>query len=217
MAVLELTLTDPFMNGTTSQTATSRNADDFERFRSYLYLLARSHIDSRHRARLDPSDVVQQTLLNAHQKQGQFRGSTDGELLAWLKQILANNLADAIRGLVRAKRNIARERSLDEQIGDSFSRADGWLAAVQASPIQQVVLAEELLHMADALRRLPEAQREAIVLHHLQGLPLAEVGAQLGISSAAVAGLLHRGLKGLRELMAPGDRDNSVSTHGVLP
>ena len=154
--------------------------------------------------------MVQQTLLNAHEKQLQFRGSTDGERLAWLKQILANNLADAIRGLVRAKRDVARERPLDEQIGDSFSRTDGWLAAVQASPSQQVVLAEELLRMADALRRLPEPQREAIVLHHLQGLPLAEVGEQLGKSSAAVAGLLHRGLKALRELMAPREQNTSL-------
>jgi RNA polymerase sigma-70 factor (ECF subfamily) len=200
------------MGGSLSSMTTIRREDDFQRFRSYLYLLARSHIAARHRARLDPSDVVQQTLLDAHQKQGQFRGSTDGERVAWLKQILANNLADAIRGLVRAKRDISRERPLDEQIGDSFSRADGWLAAVQTSPSQQVVLAEELLRMADALRRLPEPQREAIVLHHLQGLPLAEVGEQLGKSSAAVAGLLHRGLKGLRELMDTRDQNSSFTS-----
>ena len=76
-----------------------------------------------------------------------------------------------------------------------LSRTDGWLAAVQSSPSQQVVRAEELLGMADALDQLPPPQREAIVLHHLQGLPLAEVGVQLDKSPAAVAGLLHRGLQ----------------------
>ena len=95
---------------------------DFQQYRSYLYLLARSHIGTRFQARLDPSDLVQQTLLDAHQKQGQLRGHTRGECIAWLKQILGNNLADAVRGLTRAKRDIARERSLDEQVGDSFSR-----------------------------------------------------------------------------------------------
>jgi RNA polymerase sigma-70 factor (ECF subfamily) len=176
---------------------------NFEQYRAYLYLLTRSHLGARYRARLDPSDIVQQSLLQAHQKQHQFRGSTDGERMAWLKQILAHNLADAIRGLTRAKRDIARERSIDEQVGDSFSRVDGWLADAQPSPSQQAVRAEELIAMSDALGQLPEAQREAIVLHHLQGLPLAEVGLQLEKSPSAVAGLLHRGLKRLRELMNP--------------
>lgn len=179
-------------------------AEKLQRFRSYLYLLARSHIGSRQRARLDPSDIVQQTLLQAHQRQDQFRGTTDAELLAWLRQILANNLADAVRGLARAKRDITRERPLDRDWNDSFSRADGWLAAAQSSPSQQVVRAEELVHLADALTSLPPAQREAIVLHHLQALPLAEVAEQLDKSPAAVAGLLHRGLKRLREVMAAG-------------
>jgi RNA polymerase sigma-70 factor (ECF subfamily) len=190
----------------------SQSPKDFQQYRAYLYLLARSHIGPRHQARIDPSDIVQQSLLDAHQKQAQFRGHTAAEQMAWLKQILANNLADAVRGLTRAKRDIARERSLDEQVGDSFSRVDGWLADVQASPSQLAVRSEELLGMADALAQLPLAQREAIVLHHLQGLPLAEVGRQLEKSPAAVAGLLHRGLKRLRELMRA-----SQSGHDGLP
>lgn len=182
---------------------------DFSPYQSYLYLLARSHMGRRYQARLDPSDIVQQTLLHAHEKRTQFRGASEVELMAWLKQILANNLADAVRGLARAKRDVARERSLDQQVDDSFTRADGWLAAVQSSPSQQAVRAEELLHLADGLSSLPLAQREAIVLHHLQGLPLAEVGQQLGKSPAAVAGLLHRGLKRLRQLMAGNDTNPS--------
>jgi RNA polymerase sigma-70 factor (ECF subfamily) len=172
-----------------------------QQYRPYLYLLARSHIGTRHQAKIDASDIVQQTLLDAHQKQTQFRGGTEAEWMAWLKQILANNLADAVRGLARAKRDVSRERSLDEQIGDSFSRVEGWLAASQPSPSQQAVRSEELLCLAEVLTSLPQPQREAIVLHHLQGLPLADVAAQLEKTPAAVAGLLHRGLKRLRELM----------------
>jgi RNA polymerase sigma-70 factor, ECF subfamily len=129
--------------------------------------------------------------------------------MAWLRQILANSLADAVRGLARAKRDIARERSLERDINDSFSRADGWLAAVQSSPSEQAVRAEEVLNLADALASLPLSHREAIVLHHLQGLPLVEVGQRLAKSPAAVAGLLHRGLKRLREVMADGESDRS--------
>src|SRR3954464_5677965 len=93
---------------------------DFSPYQSYLYLLARSHMGRRHQARLDPSDIVQQTLLHAHQKRSQFRGASEAELMAWLRQILANNLADAVRGLARAKRDVARERSLDRDVDDSF-------------------------------------------------------------------------------------------------
>src|SRR5690242_14631948 len=99
---------------------------NFDQYRPYLYLLARSHIGRRQQARVDPSDIVQQTLLHAHQKQSQFRGTSAAELMGWLRQILANNLADAVRGMARAKRDIARERSLDHDLNDSFSRADGW-------------------------------------------------------------------------------------------
>jgi RNA polymerase sigma-70 factor (ECF subfamily) len=189
----------------------ARNGLELEPFQSYLYLLARSHIDPRHRARLDPSDIVQQTLLNAYQKQDQFRGTTDAERMAWLKQILTNNLADAVRGLVRAKRDVTREQPLEKGISNAFMRADSWLAAVQSSPSQQVLRAEEVLRLANALTGLPEAQRDAIVLHHLQGLSLADVSRQLEKSPAAVAGLLHRGLKGLREAMSAGETNGSLT------
>jgi RNA polymerase sigma-70 factor (subfamily 1) len=184
------------------QTSEKPQPRDFSPYQSYLYLLARSHLGRRHQARLDPADLVQQTLLHAHQRQSQFRGRSEAELIAWLRQILANNLADAVRGLARAKRDIARERSLDLKIDDSFSRVDGWLAAVQSSPSQHAMQTEELLHLANALASLPAAQREAIVLHHLQSMPLAEVGRELGKSLPAVAGLLHRGLRRLREMMS---------------
>src|SRR5262245_23696194 len=98
---------------------------DFVPYRSYLYLLARSHIGRRNQARLDPSDIVQQTLLHAHQRQAQFRGASEAELMGWLRQILANNLADAVRALARAKRDISRERPLDLELNDSFTRVDG--------------------------------------------------------------------------------------------
>jgi RNA polymerase sigma-70 factor, ECF subfamily len=191
----------------TSSSPASAPTPALESYRRYLYLLARAHLGARYRARLDPSDIVQQTLLNAHQKQEQFRGTTEAERMAWLRQILANSVADAIRGLARARRDIGRELPLDLGVDESFSRVDGWLAAVQSSPSQQAVRCEELLQLADALTTLPPMQREAIVLHHLQGLPLAEVGRQLDRSPAAVAGLLHRGLKHLRQRLAGGEED----------
>src|SRR5437660_8973435 len=102
-----------------------------ERFRDYLRLLARLQLDPRLQGKLDASDLVQQTLLKAHQARGQFRGRTFAEQAAWLRQILANTLANAVRDLARAKRDVGRERSLEDGLADSSARLEAWLAADQ--------------------------------------------------------------------------------------
>jgi RNA polymerase sigma-70 factor (ECF subfamily) len=175
-----------------------------ERFRTYLLVLARMQLGQR-AGRLDPSDVVQQTLLDAHRQRGQFRGQSPAEMAAWLRRMLACNLADAWRALKRGKRDVDRERSLEAELADSSARLEAALAAPQSSPSARAVHNERLLHLVDALAAMPEAQREAVVLHYCQALPLAEVAARMGRSPASVAGLLHRGLKALRELLAEGE------------
>ena len=182
--------------------AANASGPQVERFREYLCVLARAHVHPRNASRIDASDLVQQTLLEACQQQHQFRGKSDAELAAWLKQMLVHNLADALRGCERDKRDVRRAQSLEARIEDSFCRAEDWLAAVQASPSQQAIRFEELLRLADGLAQLPDDQRESVVLHHLQGWSLAQMAEHLGRSESAVAGLLHRGLKNLRKLMA---------------
>ena len=169
-----------------------------ERYRAYLLMLARVQLDPRLRDKLDASDVVQQTMLEAHRQQDQFRGRTEGERLAWLRQILAHNLTDALRGFRRAKRDVGRERSLQQALDQSSARLEAWLAAEQSSPSQKAVKKEQMLRLAEAMETLPESQREAVQLHYWQGWSLAEIGEHLDRSAAAVAGLLQRGLKALR-------------------
>ena len=169
-------------------------------YRSYLLLLARMQLDDRPRQRVDASDVVQQTLLEAHQKRGQFRGN-ESDLAAWLRVALANNIRDALRKLHRKKRDVARERSLEAAVDESSRRLGQWLAVDVTSPSMRAIRNEDLLRMADALLRLPDAQRDAVVLHHLHGWTISEVAQRLNRTDAAVAGLLHRGLRKLKELM----------------
>ncbi len=76
------------------------------------------------------------------------------------------------------------------------------LFANQSSPSQRAVQNEELLLLAEALNRLSPQQKEAIILHHLHDWTITEVAGHLGRSPSAVAGLLHRGLKALRQLLA---------------
>jgi RNA polymerase sigma-70 factor (ECF subfamily) len=171
---------------------------EVERYRSYLCLLAEAKLDRRLRTKLDPSDVVQQTLLQAHQIRQQFRGTTTGEMAAWLRQILTRTLLHCVRDLHRARRDVDRDRSLQAAINESSARLEHWLAAEQSSPSQQAIKMEEMAELADAVAGLPDGQREAVVFYYFEGCSLAEVAEQLGRSESAVAGLLHRGLIHLR-------------------
>jgi RNA polymerase sigma-70 factor (ECF subfamily) len=172
---------------------------ELERQRSYLHLLARLQIDSPLRDRIDLSGVVQQTLLEAWQAGPKLDAMASGQRAAWLRRVLANNLADAIRKLAAGKRDVHRERSLAAAMEESASRMEAWLAAEQSSPSQHAERAERAAGLADALARLPEAQREALVLRHCQNWSLADISRHLNRSPVAVAGLLKRGLKQLRE------------------
>jgi RNA polymerase sigma-70 factor (ECF subfamily) len=170
-----------------------------DRYRSYLILLARTQLNPRLGCPVDASDIVQQTLLEAHAKQAQFRGTLDVQRGAWLRQILAHNLADALRGISRAKRDLHRQQSLESSVNHSALRLGDLLAADQSAPGDPLDREERAVLLADALAELPEAQREALVMQYWQGMSLAAIAAQMSRTPAAVAGLLKRALKQLRQ------------------
>jgi RNA polymerase sigma-70 factor, ECF subfamily len=171
-----------------------------ERYRDYLLLLARLGLGDRPRAKIDASDVVQQTLMEAHRKRDQFRGGDD-QLLPWLRKLLACTLADAIRTLNRAKRDPARERTIEASLDQSSERLEAWLAADHTSPSQHAVRNERLAQLAEALAKLPDAQRDSLLQRYGEGATVAEISQRLGRTPLAVAGLLKRGSARLRELL----------------
>ncbi len=179
--------------------------DNWERFREFLGLMARMWADSRWQGKLDLSGAVQQTLLEAYQAGQQLQGCSEAQKAAWLKRALTNNLADEVRKLTTAKRDVGHERSLEAELTESMSRLERLLPAEQATPSQVVLQEERMLRVARALATLPDNQRQVIERHHLGGQSLSEVAAALGSTKPAVAGLLHRGLKKLRELLADDD------------
>src|SRR5262245_28011841 len=114
-----------------------------ERYRAYLGLLARAQLPGALRGQLDASDLVQQTLLQAHRKRGQFRGHSDAEFLAWLRAILARLLVDVARR--DGPRRAGRERSLERALEESSLRLERWLGADESSPSQVLMHQERLL------------------------------------------------------------------------
>lgn len=184
-----------------------RHSENLERFRDYLCLLARLHLDARLNAKVDLSVVVQQTLLEAHQAGDRPTERDDDALARWLRQILANNLVDEVRKFRTQARDVERERVQEADLDASSARIESWLAAEQSSPSQRAIRNEELLRLAGALAHLPEEQRRTVELHHLKGLPLRDIAVDMDRTKGAVAALLFRGLKKLRERLCFEDED----------
>jgi RNA polymerase sigma-70 factor (ECF subfamily) len=176
------------------------------RYRPWLRLLARLQIDRRFQGKFDPSDVVQQALLEAVRALPQFRGRTEAELTAWLRQILARVLAHEVRRYHGTqRRDLACEVSLEDALAQSSRRLGAVLAASGTSPSGQVARREQEVLLAEVLARLPEDYREVIVLRNIEGLPHEEVARRMGRGAGAVRMLWVRALTRLRqELDRPG-------------
>jgi RNA polymerase sigma-70 factor (ECF subfamily) len=177
-----------------------------EAYRPYLALLARLQIGRRLRGKADPADVVQETFLEAHRDFAAFRGSTEGELMAWLRQILARNLTNLARRYVGTRgRDVRLEQELADELGRSSDALGAALAAPQSTPSQRAVAREQAARLAAALAALPPHYGEVIILRHLEGLPFADVAARLGRTQDGVKKLWARALGRLRVLLREDD------------
>ena len=172
-----------------------------DRHRAYLEMIANMHFNRRLQGRLGVSDIVQETLQEAHLQRENFRGDNTAQLAGWLRQMLRNNLIDAVRCHLRGKRAVNLECSIAAMNRSSLRMEEVLPAGDQTSPSECLVRHEQLLAMASALEQLPDDQQEAVRLKHLEGLSLKEIAEKMERSTSAVAGLLHRGLKKLREIM----------------
>ena len=177
-------------------------SETLESYRTYLEVLARVHLDSRLRGKLDPADVVQQTMLRACAAWSSLQHPEPALVAAWLRRILARTLADAVKHYDRDRRAVGLERSLEADLDQSASNLAGWLAADQTSPSQAAIRNEELLRLAEALATLPEPQREVVVLKHLRGWTIQRIAAHMDRTRPAVASFLRRGLEELRQRLA---------------
>jgi RNA polymerase sigma-70 factor (ECF subfamily) len=165
-----------------------------EKYRPYLRILAQRQLDHNLAARLDASDLVQQTCLSVLGRLPQFDGRDEAQFIAWLRTVHENNIRDAVREHLRtAKRAAGREVSVE---------ADDLAGQLRASsPSQRVLVGESAAELAAALLELPPDQREAVRLRYLEGRSLTEIAERMERSVVAAAGLVKRGLIQLRRTM----------------
>jgi RNA polymerase sigma-70 factor (ECF subfamily) len=173
--------------------------------RRALHGLAQRRLGRRVAVRVDASDIIQQTFLEAHRSFPQFAGHDVREWVAWLQGILDHKVAGAIRDhALLQKRSVRRDRSLDDSQGGAGPLKQE-LDGGHSTPSQRAIRGEQEQLLTEALTVLPDDQREAVRLRHLEGWALADIARHLGRTPAATAGLIKRGMQTLRRRLHRGD------------
>ena len=172
------------------------------RFRPLLKIQAERKLDERLASRVDASDIVQITCLEVQRDLGKFRGVSVGEFVKWTKTILDNNVGQCVQQhIVAQKRSTNKERRLDDKKSPSAKSPIDFLPSEQSSPSHRAMWSERAAELAAAMEQLPEDQRTAVRLKHLEGYSLARLAEHFDRSEVAAAGLLKRGLQGLRKIL----------------
>ena len=171
-------------------------------YANYLNILASTQLDRRLRRRLNPSDIVQETMLAAHKDFGDFRGRSQGELLCWLRTILINTLHRSFtRNIKVEKRDIRREISIDE-VSNRLDQSGYSLAAVipdrGQSPSTPMQAQERAVEIANQLSKLKPQYRDVIVLRVLQGLAFEDIAQRMNRTGGAVRMLWLRALEAIK-------------------
>jgi RNA polymerase sigma-70 factor (ECF subfamily) len=173
-----------------------------ELYRRYLALLARAQIGQRLQGKVDASDLVQETFLEAHRNFPRFQGASEAQFVCWLRQILAAKLADLLRRYLGTRgRDVRLEQEIVLALDQSSIMLDRGLIAPQSSPSQQAAGREQAVLLADALGQLPDNYREVLVLRHLEGLTFPEVARRMERTLDSVEKLWLRALARLRQLL----------------
>lgn len=171
-----------------------------EACRTYLLHVAEHELDANLRAKGGASDIVQQTFMEAQQDFSRFSGTSEAELLAWLRRMLLNNISNFRRQWVQtAKRSAKREVSIHP--ADSGAQERSWLADGMSTPSKQMMAGEQEDALYAALDRLPEDYAQVLRLRYVEGLPFEEVATRMNRTANAVRKLWARAIEKLQEEM----------------
>lgn len=180
----------------------------FEICRNYLGILARAQVESWLQVKVDASDVVQQTMMEAFKDFDRFQGASEKEWMAWLRRILAHNMSDFVRRYrTAAKRGAAREIPIRNPAESTAAGGAPEPADRGGTPSQELIRLDNELRVAAALTQLPADYQEVIVLRNLQRLSFNEVAERMDRSRPAVQMLWMRAIKKLRETIGEEEDD----------
>lgn len=172
-----------------------------EGYRKYIELMARIQLDDTLRRKIAPSDVAQETFSQAHRCFNQFRGSTEGELLQWLRRIVATQLSMTIRHFHAQRRDVRLEDRLEQELTRWSNGVGGWLQANGSSPSQAAARREQAVILANALDELRADYREVIILRHFQDLDFTQIAQQMGKTVDSVKNIWARAIGKLRQII----------------
>ena len=175
--------------------------DLLEMYRNYLGLLAQVQIGAPMRRKFSQSDVVQATFAQAHRFFGEFRGTTEGELVAWLRKILVTQLTTEFRRYGAQRRNVALEEQLHQQVNESSVQCAALFVDRRGSPSGSAMRREGAVLLAEALSQLPEDHREVIVMRHLKGHAFTEIASTMDCSIDRVKGIWRRAIAKLKVIL----------------
>lgn len=170
-----------------------------EHYRPYLKLLARLGASRRLQAKYDDSDLVQETLVQVQRDLGQFRGTTEAEMAAWLRRIMAHVSGKQVQHYARQR----RDADLEQQIENDFTRSSrivgASLIATDTLPSERVIKRERAVILSQALAQLPADYREALILNRLEGQTIVQTAERMGRSTDSIKKLLARGVRELKQ------------------
>lgn len=174
-------------------------------YRQYMIFLARTQVHDNLQAKLDASDIAQETSLQVYQGISQFRGTTSTEFAGWLRGVLGHVVAMQLRRYFGTQKRDARlEQSIDQRLASASGFLHSGIAADVSSPSQNFAKQEVFLKMAAAMESLPEDYRQVIIFRHVESLPFAEIAQRMGRSVDSVEKLWVRGLAKMRQSMGDG-------------
>jgi RNA polymerase sigma-70 factor (ECF subfamily) len=171
-----------------------------ETFRPYLLAIANQELDTDLRAKGGASDLVQDTFAEALRGINAFRGQSEREFLAWLRQILLHNIANFDRHFSAAlKRRVALEVHLDNSSQRELKEG---LASDVPSPSDLTVHKEDLRRVQAALEQMPSPYREVIVWRNIERLPFAQIARHLNQTEKNAQKVWARAIRALKKRLS---------------
>ncbi len=172
----------------------------FSQLQSYFLIMARHQLDAELRPRVNPSDIVQESLAKATKALPEFRGSSEREVRAWLKRIVGNEIKEQRRKHRQQKRDVGRESKPDSY--DQFRNEGHNLMAQSRTPQSKAMIEEELSYLRDNLSGLTPDHQQVIRLRSLERKSFAEIGELMDRSPEAIQKLWYRAILALRKKMS---------------